>query len=90
MEQALSAIQDTTDRWAVVTGCDERAGIGASTARTLSSRGYSVVVVAGHEADAKALARRLRLDYGTQCISVAADFETDAAAAVNALRSKLR
>lgn len=90
LEQSLAALQDTNDRWAVVTGCGERTGIGASTARTLASRGFGVVVVAGHESDAKALARRLRLDYGTQCIPVAADFEADAAAAVNSLRSTLR
>ncbi|KAJ8609123.1 hypothetical protein CTAYLR_006068 [Chrysophaeum taylorii] len=87
---ALAPLDDTEGRWAVVTGCGEISGIGASTARSLAARGYDVVVVAGRDGDARALARCLRLDFGTQCIAVAADFETDAAASVRALRRTLR
>lgn len=93
LEQSLTILADpssSSERWAVVTGCGERAGLGSSAAKTLASKGYGVVVVADHEAEAKALVRRLRLDYGTPCIPVVADFESDAAAAVRSLRSSLR
>lgn len=76
--------------WAVVTGCGERAGLGASVARALAARGFGVVVVAAREADAKVVARRLRLDHGAPCVALGADFDADALASVHTLRVALR
>lgn len=85
----IARLGDPRDSWAVVTGCDESTGVGASTARALASRGYGVVVVTTKESAARTLARQLRVDYKAQCIAVGADFESDASAAVAYVRSRL-
>lgn len=86
----IERLGNPRDRWAVVTGCGESTGVGASTARSLASRGYGVVVVATKESEARMLARQLRVDYKAQCIAVGADFESDASAGVAFVRSRLK
>ena len=83
-------LDSATRPWAVVTGCGERSGLGASVARALAARGFGVVVVAANEDDAKVLARRLRMDHNGPCVPVAADFDADALNSVQTLRAALR
>uniref|UniRef100_A0A7S3K3M0 Uncharacterized protein n=1 Tax=Aureoumbra lagunensis TaxID=44058 RepID=A0A7S3K3M0_9STRA len=88
LESMLPSL-DPASSWAIVTGCEERAGIGASAARALAARGFGVVIVASTEAEAKAMARRLRADHKVPCLPVAVELSGDARHAVHELRHAL-
>ena len=69
---------DMTRRLALVTGAS--AGIGAAFARVLASHGYDVALTARRAERLEALADELRLRYGVQTLTVAADLARPEAA----------
>lgn len=63
--------QQTTSRWALVTGAS--AGIGAEFCRQLASKGYSLVLIARRADKLQALADELKSSHNTTSLIITAD-----------------
>ena len=87
LEQRAAPLEG--EPFALVTGCGDE--LGASAAEALARRGYGVALVSAREGDAKALARRLRADYGARCVAIGCPgLADDARGSVRSLYKKLR
>lgn len=71
----MSAAEDNTQRWALVTGASK--GIGAATAVALAEGGHNLLVGYGHDADGAESVVQRCVEHGVEARAVGADLAGD-------------